>query len=142
MQMVVDQVVHMVAVGHARVSAIGAVHVSLVVTAAGMTGSAAFRVRFGDFQHMFIDVVSMHVMHVAVMQVIRVAPMLDRRMPAVRLVLMRMSFVLFTVIHRDFSFWSGNKLVSPYYTLCSSSKVSMRTLRGEKLTPARARGSR
>lgn len=54
-QVALDEIIDMVAVGHRLVPAIGAVFVRDLVTAAIMVGCAALRVLRIDFQDIFLD---------------------------------------------------------------------------------------
>lgn len=55
MQVVVDEIINVIAVGYRLVSAIGAVDVSGIVTAAIMARRAALRVLRTDFKGMLLD---------------------------------------------------------------------------------------
>ena len=55
MQVPIDEVVHMVAVRHRRVPAIGAVHMVGSVATACMSAGAVLRIGAGDFESVFLD---------------------------------------------------------------------------------------
>jgi hypothetical protein len=83
MEPAVNQIIDMIAMRDGFVPAIGAV----LVRAASLR-RAAHRVFGIDRDHMLIDVIVMHVMKVAVVNVIHMTIMLDCGVPAVRAVLM------------------------------------------------------
>jgi hypothetical protein len=82
MQVPVDQIVDVVAVRDGLVPAAGA-----MLVAALDLGRAAGRVRRTDRQRMLVDVIAMHMMQMAVMQIINMAVMADRRVSAARAML-------------------------------------------------------
>jgi len=93
MQVAVDQVIDMVAVGHRFMAAAGAVAVGLVVAVALVFRGAAIRVFGADFQHMLVHVIAVGMVQMTVVQVINVILMADGHMAALRPVLMGMAFV-------------------------------------------------
>jgi hypothetical protein len=70
MQVPVDEVVDVVAMGHSLVPAIGAMNVGRIVRGAGVSGGAGVRVLGGHVEVMFVVVVVVMVVHVAVMQIV------------------------------------------------------------------------
>jgi hypothetical protein len=89
------------------VAAVRAVDVLGVVTFAAMIRRAPVRVLGIDLHHVLVDVVAVGAMEMAVVQVIDVIAVHDRRVPAVRRVLVgvfRMSGVL---VHTDQSWGAG-----------------------------------
>jgi hypothetical protein len=72
----------MIAVRHLLVPASGPMHVGGVMPAATMLRSALVRICRGDLDHVFIDMIVMHVVKMSVMQVVNVIPMLDGSMTA------------------------------------------------------------
>lgn len=81
-QTAVDQIVDVVAMGHSLVAASRTVNMFWLVPHAGLTRRADIRVRGRDFNHMLIDVASMHVMEVAIMQIVDMVPMFHSRVAA------------------------------------------------------------
>jgi len=96
-----NEIIHMVSMGNGGMSTVGAMHVfgRMPFRAVG----ALVRMRFINFDHMFIGVIPMHVMEMAVMQIIGVAIMPDADVPAARAVLVRMIFVFDGIAHKDLS---------------------------------------
>lgn len=76
-EVAVDQIVDVVAVGHGLVSAAGAVDMAVLVTGAPVFRGASGRVRLADLDHVLVHVVSVGVMEVAVVEVVHVVPVLD-----------------------------------------------------------------
>jgi len=89
-QAAVHEVVHMVAVGDGLVTAVGAVLMRTVDLR-----RAVRRIGCADRDHVLVDMVFVHVMKMAVVQIVDVAVVPDRGMAAVRAMLMRMSGVMF-----------------------------------------------
>lgn len=77
MEVAVDEVVDVVAVGHGLVSAAGAVNMALLVTGAPVFRGASGRVRLVHLDHVLVNVVSVGVVEVAVVEVVHVVPVLD-----------------------------------------------------------------
>ena len=105
-QAAVDEVVDMVAVRNRFVAAIGTVH--MVVAVSDMIGQrrAFVRVLFADFDDMHVGMVFMGMMKVAVVQIVDVAVMLDRRVAAVGAVFVGMFLraQMFVIGHAGVSF--------------------------------------
>jgi hypothetical protein len=96
MQMSIHQIINMVAMRHRRVSATRAVNVIRRVCCTLMCGCASIRIFGAHFNHVFIHMVTMHMVQVAVMQIIYVIVMLDSDMATVFSVLVRVIGVLMT----------------------------------------------
>jgi len=95
MEMTLHEVVRMIAVGNSFVAAAGAVPVSGFVTAAGVSRSA-FRWIFGShFQLMLVHVISMHIVHVAIVQETLMPIVQDGRVATLISMLMRVSLMNF-----------------------------------------------
>jgi hypothetical protein len=97
----IHQIVDMVAVRHGLVPAIGPVNVAWVVAGAVMIGRADVGIRCGHSQHMFIDVISMHMVQMTIMQVVDMPVVFDREMSAAGAMLMNMVFVFCASAHAD-----------------------------------------
>ena len=94
MQMAIDQIVHMVSVGHRFVAASRSVHMAGVVTTAAVLRCAPVGVGCGDLDHMLIHVVTMDMMEMPIMQIVDMAIVIDGSMPAIRAVHMRVIAML------------------------------------------------
>lgn len=88
MQVAVHQVVHMIAVRHRFMAAIGPVHVIRVMARAAVLGRALRGVFGIHFQAMLVHMAVMHVMQMAIVQIVGVAVVLDGGVAAGRAVLM------------------------------------------------------
>ena len=93
-QVAVDQVVDMVAMGDGWMTAVGAVLVAFFVAAAGVLGSAVGGVGFVDGEGVFLDFVCFDVVQVAVVQVVDVAVVDDAGVATSRAVLVRVPLVM------------------------------------------------
>jgi hypothetical protein len=80
MQVTVDQVIGVIAMGHCFMSASWAMHMVWSVTRAPMLRGAPVGVPVGDFDHMLISVVAVLMVQVAILQVVDVVRVADRRM--------------------------------------------------------------
>lgn len=87
-QVAVDEIVDMVAVRNGFVPAARTVYMIRIMAAALVIGGAAVWVGFCHRDDMLVNVIAMHVMQMAVVQIIDVAIMQDRQMAAVGAVLM------------------------------------------------------
>ena len=83
-EVALDEVVDVVAVRYGRVSAGWAVHVALLVARAGVARRASRRVRGIHRDRAFVDVITVHVMKVPVMQVVDVPVVLHCAVAATR----------------------------------------------------------
>lgn len=77
MEVPVDEVVDVVAVGHGLVSAAGAVDVTVLVPGAAVCGGAGGRVALAHLDHVLVHVVAVGVVEVAVVEVVHVVAVLD-----------------------------------------------------------------
>ena len=93
MQVALHQIVGMVTVRHGIVAAAGSMLVPRVVTAAGVRCRAACGVRTGHVERVLVDMAFVHVMQMAVMQVVDMSSVLDLRMRTVGTMLVRMLVV-------------------------------------------------
>jgi hypothetical protein len=81
-QVAVDQVIDVVAMRHCLVATAGAVNVVGSMAGAGVARRTYRRIRRIAGDHMLVDVVAMDVVQVAIMQVVDVVIVLDRRVAA------------------------------------------------------------
>ena len=87
MQVSLDQVVDVIAVGHRLVATVGAVFVlDLVILSCGL-GRAAVRVLVADGDPMLVEVIVVRMMEMAIVQIVRVPVVADCDMSTVRAVL-------------------------------------------------------
>jgi hypothetical protein len=93
-QVAAHQVVCVAVVGHPFVPAVWTVNVALLVRCAIVAGGAIARVPGPGGKGMLIDVVAVHMVHVAIVQIIGVAVMRHCGMTAVCVMRMLMIFVL------------------------------------------------
>lgn len=106
-QMTGDQIIDMVSVRHGLMSAVRAMAMSGLMPLTAMGRRASSRVLHGDTEPMFIDMVTMRMMKMSVMEIVGVAIMGDGRMPAVRSVLMIVMLMNGMVAHRRTPFVTG-----------------------------------
>jgi hypothetical protein len=99
MEVAADEIVDVVAVRHARVTAGRAVRMRLVVRAAGVRRRAAREVLTALGDQVLVDVVAVDVVQVPVVQVIDVPLVLDGRMAAACAVLVRVALVRAVIVH-------------------------------------------
>jgi hypothetical protein len=83
----------MVAVRNGLMSAFGAMTVLSIMRVAGVVWRAAGRILAAHFQPVVVHVTRVRTMQMAVMEVVRVAVMFDRRMAATGAMRVSMSFV-------------------------------------------------
>lgn len=86
MQVAVDEVVDVVAMWNRRMSAVGRVNVVPSVAGALVVRRAVSRVRPTDRDLALVDVITVHVVQVTVVQVVNMTGVLDGRMSTVRAV--------------------------------------------------------
>ena len=98
-QVAVDEVVSVVSVGHSRMSAVRTMAMADLMPVAAMGRSACRRVLFGDVEPMFIDMVTMQMVQMSVVEIVGVAIMGDGRMPAVRIMPMIVVLMNGVVFH-------------------------------------------
>ena len=94
-QVPLHQVVHVVSMRHGFMPAVGPMDVIGLVRSALMVRSASILVCFAFLQFVLVNVVSVNVMQMAVVEVIGMAIVLDGRMAAIGAVDMDMSFMSF-----------------------------------------------
>ena len=98
-EMACNEVVDMVAMGHCEMAAVRAMAMSGLVPVAAMGWGACLWVLSGDVEPMFIDMVSMDMVQVSVVQIIDMAVMCHGRMAAVCPMLMAMLIMNGVVVH-------------------------------------------
>jgi hypothetical protein len=101
-QVAIDQVVGVIAVGNTLVAAFRAVLVRLVVSATVVLGRTAGRIGISDCQFVLFDLGTLDMVQMPIMKVINVTFVDDARVPAVGPVLMGVAFVVRS--HGSFSF--------------------------------------
>jgi hypothetical protein len=82
MQVSIDQVIDVVPVRDGLVAAAGSVFVSLFVAAAIVVGSCRCGISSVDGNYVLVHVSLVRMVHMSVVEIVRVALMLDCRMPA------------------------------------------------------------
>ena len=97
-KMTVDEVVHMITVRHALVPAPGTVHVSAVMTFARMIGRALRPIPAVAFQDVLVNMITVYMMQVTVMQIVGVPVVFNRCVTAARRVRVRMLRMLFVLL--------------------------------------------
>jgi hypothetical protein len=106
MQVPFDQIIGMIAVHHSLMAAIRSMNVIRSMGPALVIRSTAILVRFARFQLVFVRVISMHMVEVAVVEVIGVAVVFHCSVSAIRTVHMPMLVLLHASVCHDFSFAS------------------------------------
>jgi hypothetical protein len=99
MQVAVDDVIDVVSVWNRWMAAAGSVDVVCGMRSAVMTFGTVPRVGWGHGKHVLVDVIAMSMMQMAVVEIIDVAVMLDRRMSAIVAVNVGMPLVNSTLHH-------------------------------------------
>jgi hypothetical protein len=97
MQAARDQIIHMVAMWHCRMSAVGPV--DMVRRMARSTVRTNVRMRFVHRNHVFIHMVAMHVMQMAILQKIGMSFVFHRQMSTARAVVVRVVLTLIAIVH-------------------------------------------
>jgi hypothetical protein len=113
-QVTTDQVVHVVAVRHSLVPTAWTMHMLLVVTVAGVLRGTAGRVLGRHLENVFVDMVSVNVVQVSIVEKIGVPVMVDGGVAtatAVRVVVARM---LRAVLHGTLLFGKKGSLNLPF----------------------------
>jgi hypothetical protein len=95
MQVAIHQIVQMITVGNLGVSTGRSMAVVLLMASASVLGAAGRRIGPIDFQNVVINMVAMNVVQVAIMQIIRVAVVLDGDMAALRAMFVGVPFMHF-----------------------------------------------
>ena len=93
-EVAVDEVVDVVAVGHGLVPASGAVDMTVLMTGASVPRGAGGRVCLAHLDHVLVHVVAVGMVKVAVVEVVHVVTVPDGDVPAVRAVNVVVVFVL------------------------------------------------
>ena len=89
MQVPIDQIINVVAMGHRLVAASWTMDMIRIMTAAGMPRCAVIRISIAHFHSVLFDLtIGPDVMKMSVVQIINMVTMLDGGVPAVRPVLM------------------------------------------------------
>jgi hypothetical protein len=101
MQAAVNQVVKVITVRNALMRTTGTVYMSLLMSTQLSTGGTFIGICRVNFERVFVNVVGVHVMQVAIMQIIGVACMSDGHVAAAGSVLMAVPLMLGAVVHRD-----------------------------------------
>ena len=81
-EMAVDEIINMIAMRHALVTAARTVHVSALMPLARVIGRAIRPILAAAFQHMLINVIAVHMMQVTIVQIVGVPVVLDRGVTA------------------------------------------------------------
>jgi hypothetical protein len=90
MEVAADQIIHVIAMRHRGVAAVGAMDMRGIVAGAGVVGCALIGVGGGHGDDVFIDMSGVGVMQMAVVQVIHMVVVADGEVTAVGAMLMRM----------------------------------------------------
>jgi hypothetical protein len=107
-QVPIDQVVDVVAVGDGFVAAVGAVDVAGVVGTALMIRRAGIGVRRCHVQDVFVDMIAVRMMQMPIVQIIGVSVVLDRRVATSGAMRVIVVLVFVAGIH-DVGSWSEDK---------------------------------
>ena len=94
MQMTVDQVVYMISVRNPLMTAIRPVRVARIMFPAIVLWRAGSRITSSGRNLMIVDMIAMHMVHVAVVKIVGVVVVAHSRVSAIRTMSMRMTFVL------------------------------------------------
>lgn len=113
MQAAIHQVVDVVTVGNGLVAAVRTMDmIGRVATA--LTVSAVIGIDGADLQHMLVHVIAMHMVQMAIVEIVDMAVMLDGGVAAIRTVLMAVIRVmLFAAGGHDTDSEKGGCLVTP-----------------------------
>jgi hypothetical protein len=98
-EMAADEVVDVITVGHALVTAAFAMCVVGCVVAAVMARRAGLGSRGVHLEHVLVDVIAVRMMQMTLVQVVDVVAVLDGRVPTSGAVLVRVLRVDFVVVH-------------------------------------------
>jgi hypothetical protein len=88
-QVPIDEVVHVVAVGHRGVTAVRTMDMPRNMATAAVLGGALCRVGAVDVKPMLLDTLAIRMMKMAVVKIVHVIVVLDGLVPAVGTVLVR-----------------------------------------------------
>ena len=97
MQPAFNKIVHMISVRDGLVPATRSVDVLGRITFCAL--GAAVGMRVIHFDHMFVNMISVNMMEMSIMQIIHVTLMFDGNMPAIRSMLVRVIRVLGAIVH-------------------------------------------
>jgi hypothetical protein len=100
MEVAVDQVIDVIAVGNALVCTARAVYMRLVMSTTRVTRRTSVRIRRADFKNVFVNAIGLCVVQVAVIQIVCVAGMNDGHMAASESVLMDVLLMSGKYAHR------------------------------------------
>jgi hypothetical protein len=84
MQMAVNQIIHVIAMRNSRMAALWSMNMPAGVFLGGKRRGAVRRIAFADLDDVFVYLPLVWVVQMAVMQIIHMIAMFDRRMSAVR----------------------------------------------------------
>ncbi len=90
----INQVASVIPMRHGFVSTARTVHVVRLMSATGRSLGALFRIGLGHVDHMLVDMVSVRMMQMAVMQIVDVVPMSHSCVPTAGTMFMIMLFVM------------------------------------------------
>ena len=93
-QVPVNQIVYVVAMGYRGMAAIRSMYVIGCMTGALVLWRADVGVRRRDAKHMFIDMIVVRMVHMAIVQVVNMAFMVNSDVPAIGSMLVVMVYVL------------------------------------------------
>lgn len=99
MQVPVNQVIHMVAVRNLLMPASGAVDMASIMPGTSVIRGALDRIRGTDLQHMLVNMRTVNVVQMAVVQIIGMAGVVYGQMPAARTMLVVVIMVFLASIH-------------------------------------------
>ncbi len=112
MQATIHQVVDVVAVGNGLVAAVRTMDM-IGRMATALTMSAVIGIDGTDLQHMLIHVIAMHMVQMAIVEIVDMAVMLDSGVAAVRTVLMAVIHVMLFAGGHDTDSEKGRRLMAP-----------------------------
>jgi hypothetical protein len=112
MQATIHQVVDVVAVGNGLVAAVRTMDM-IGRMATALTMSAVIGIDGTDLQHMLIHVIAMHMVQMAIVEIVDMAVMLDSGVAAVRTVLMAVIHVMLFAGGHDTDSEKGRCLMAP-----------------------------
>jgi hypothetical protein len=101
MQVILDQVINVIAMRNSLVPAVRAMNVILVVSPTVVVGSAVRRIGAAHLNLVLVDMITLNIVQMAVVKIIDMAIVLHRRMPAGRTMSVAVAFVCCVrLIHR------------------------------------------
>ncbi|WP_168175672.1 hypothetical protein [Pseudomonas sp. PA15(2017)] len=99
MQVSIDEIVHMIAMGNGLMAAARSMHMIRSVSATLVIRRAGIRVLGVYFQAVFVHMITVRMMQVTIVQVVDMTIVLDGQMATARLVLMIVMGMLVAVAH-------------------------------------------